>query len=610
MLARRLFFLGTVGPLAVLAAFGFFVWLSMSDMSRRMLDDRLAVARVSAAHVGSALRKQVDALTAAAQAETAALLSRQRDEIASALRRMRAGTFFDYALYVVDGSRRPLGWAPEDRRFAQDAPVSAPNIDLAFLTGAPALSDAYEAQFPGHKLVSISVPLSSDGRNVVRVLVGEMELAGQSLGDLLRPMREPGGRAVALVDRTGTALASTSPGEIQLPLDHDAFLARLLRDGRSAAGRCHNCHDEGTAPKRTTMAFVPLEGLPWGLLLHEDEEKLAAPVSRLLIRSVVLGAAVVLMAVVTARVLVRSVTRPIRALQESVGRMASGDLDRPVPDMGRGELASLARHVDAMRVRLRGSREEIRRHSTELDGRVRERTAELDAANRELRANEAGRRALIKRLIMAQEAERRRIARDIHDEPCQTLAALSMDLDAAATATQSEASRQRLDRLRAIAVRAMEAMRTVVEDLRPKGLEELGLESAVQSCVADTLERRGVTALVEVQGMERRLPIETETAIFRIVQEAVANVSRHAEASNARVAVERNGRYVRIEVEDDGKGFGPETVNPSMGTRGLGILGMRERASLLGGKLVVESDPGSGTTVLAEIPLPDAEVAA
>jgi signal transduction histidine kinase len=203
-------------------------------------------------------------------------------------------------------------------------------------------------------------------------------------------------------------------------------------------------------------------------------------------------------------------------------------------------------------------------------------------------------------LLQVQEEERRRIAHELHDEPLQLLAHLARSLDRLATAPPvppiitdglGEARSQALD----IAGR----LRAVVAGLRPPALEHLGLAVALRGFLADVAETSTVCMDMQVTGEEKRLPPEVELNVFRIAQEAVNNVIRHASARKLMLALAFDAAGLRLRVADDGCGFDPVTENRLSPSRGLGMLGMRERAEIAGGRLKIRSAPGKGTVVEA-----------
>lgn len=241
--------------------------------------------------------------------------------------------------------------------------------------------------------------------------------------------------------------------------------------------------------------------------------------------------------------------------------------------------------------------------SAELVAVERERAAaiaELSAARERERAGAA----LMARVIDAQEAERARVARDLHDDIGQALTSVLLGLrlveGSASAGGDADAVRSRIEEVRDLVADALGAVRRLAFDLRPTVLDDLGLVAALERLVAETSARGGLSTGLDLDGFEEghRLAPELETVIYRIVQEALTNVSRHAGAANVTVTVRAEGHAVAGEIVDDGLGFDPAPLGAS-----LGLAGMRERASLAGGRLDVVSAPGSGTRVVFELPV-------
>lgn len=224
----------------------------------------------------------------------------------------------------------------------------------------------------------------------------------------------------------------------------------------------------------------------------------------------------------------------------------------------------------------------------------------------EVRRKEEIRGQLLERVISVQEEERRRIARELHDDSAQTLTALTMQLDSIESSLPPDLGevKRQVARQRAMTVQALEDIRRLMADLRPTALDDLGLLPAIRWYATSRLQDRGVKVTVDSSGAKSRLSNPLETALFRVMQEAVNNIARHAECSNARISLHVGKATVRLTVEDDGKGFDVDRVLSSRGpSAGVGILGMRERVLLFGGTLSIESAPGHGCRISVEVPL-------
>lgn len=272
--------------------------------------------------------------------------------------------------------------------------------------------------------------------------------------------------------------------------------------------------------------------------------------------------------------------------------------------------AGTLHRVDAERRQAEGA---LRQAHAGLEIKVGERTAELSRVNRTLQAEvvehkkaEAARMQLLRRLVTAQEEERRRISRELHDHMGQYLSAIILRLKTLQPlAAGQESARLNLRSLEELTGQLVDEVHHLAWELRPAALDDLGLLTALQNYTEKWAERSGIAVDFHSGGLKReRLGHEIETTVYRIVQEALTNVLKHAEARRVSVIIERRREHVLVIVEDDGKGFDLESAAHSWGAgRGLGLLGMQERVALVGGSLNIESAPGGGTTVRIRIPV-------
>lgn len=208
-------------------------------------------------------------------------------------------------------------------------------------------------------------------------------------------------------------------------------------------------------------------------------------------------------------------------------------------------------------------------------------------------------RTYVQEITLAQEAERARLARDLHDDIAQRLVVLARHLDAVGGAQE----KGRLERARASASAALAEVRRMSRDLRPTVLDDLGLVPALEWLADDLQHRHDIVATAQVRGQHRRLDPTVELVLFRIAQEALRNIERHAAATRVSLNLDLGGETVTLEVHDDGRGFDvPEDVRVLAREGRLGVLGMHERAELVGGALEVESRSGHGTTLSAVVP--------
>lgn len=230
-----------------------------------------------------------------------------------------------------------------------------------------------------------------------------------------------------------------------------------------------------------------------------------------------------------------------------------------------------------------------------LERQTRQRYVQLAQSQRQMQLLSA-------RLVDVQESERRTISRELHDQVGQALGALLVDLGRFSNLISKDRPevRMQLDNMKSVAERTFQEVRNIALLLRPSMLDDLGLVAALEWQGREVSRRSDIEVDVESDIVSDHLPDDYRICIYRLVQEALNNAVRHSDAKNAKVTVRQSEKSIRVEVTDDGRGFQPEH------TRGMGILGMEERVRRLGGTLSIESSPGHGASVIAELPLPHA----
>ncbi len=267
-------------------------------------------------------------------------------------------------------------------------------------------------------------------------------------------------------------------------------------------------------------------------------------------------------------------TRPIIALARATQAVAKGDFSPRVPRWANDEIGDLAEAFNAM-------------------------TEELARTDELRKEREVLRRQLLEKVIATQEDERRRIARELHDSTSQNLTSLIVGLRIMETNCANCASQTKATDLRDVASKTLDEVHDLSMRLRPRVLDDLGLSAALERLVSEWQARYKIPVDVAIQ-LGERLSGEVETALYRIIQETLTNIARHAKAKSASILIERYGDMVRAIVEDNGIGFDAQENHSE---RHLGLLGMRERAELLNGTVTIESSVDHGTSVFIEIPI-------
>jgi signal transduction histidine kinase len=208
-------------------------------------------------------------------------------------------------------------------------------------------------------------------------------------------------------------------------------------------------------------------------------------------------------------------------------------------------------------------------------------------------------RDALRRAVEGQELERRRLARELHDETGQALTSILLGLSALEEANDSDALRTATQEVRDLVVATLQDVRRLAVELRPAALDDFGLAAALERLTENFAEQTGLAVELESGLGEERLPADIETVLYRLVQEALTNVVKHAHAERVSIVLQRKERAVSAVIEDDGRG-----LSDGRGQEGLGLVGMRERVALVNGRLRIESSANAGTTLLVEVPLP------
>jgi signal transduction histidine kinase len=577
---------GVLGPLALL---GWAAVVSLNGLAAQVLTERQAVARTIALEAEHAVREVFETLSATSASRGFDLEDADPGPEQEALRtaRLRARVLDGIVLARLDGTVL----AHEPTRY----PASA--VELRALPAAATVTAS------GRPMVS-SLVRAGDGAVHV-FLVPVRDRAGH-IAALLAGIRSASDPAWAPM------LATSPPGSTVDVLDDSAIVVasnQSARPGRDAEGadwlrlwlvRRQLAAEDRSRPggDREVVAFAPLSIVPWGVTVRQEDSEVFGAVHTLRRRVLVVGPLVLAFALLLAWGAAQSVRVPLAVLGRSARRITEGDLSHPVPPLPRDEIGDLGESFERMRRQLAESMDRITRHAQELEDRVAARTRDLAAARDALEAHNEQRGRLLGKVIGAQEEERKRLARELHDETCQKLAALGIRIDTALGAASVEEMRERLGDARALAARTLDDVHRVIFDLRPSVLDDLGLLSAIRWYATRQLEPKGISVRYDFPDEEVHVAPEVETALFRAVQEAINNIARHSKAESALIEIDARPGELLVEVEDDGAGFDVESVSaPSESGRGLGLLGLRERMELLGGTVEVDSSPGDGTRV-------------
>lgn len=491
------------------------------------------------------------------------------------------------------------------------APTDVPTDPASIRRLLPAAGDAYAVRnavgpVPGAvAFAAVAVRLTSVAGGAWAAIVHTVSINGtsdyepESYGGSGSKAVTPASSAapangyhLEVVDPAGIVVlgigSDEEPGE---PSHHFSAIETLV-GRRAAAAMLHEPRATDTFPPHV-MAVVPLAASPFYVVLEQPLDIALALPNQLRDRLLIATSLGFLAALGVAWVTTRHVVKPTEELTAAAGRMAGGDLASPIDVRADDEIGLLAESLEVMRRQLAAAREATERTKAELERRVADRTARL--------------KQLLGKTINAQEEERRRLARELHDETAQTLAALTITLDRA----RDELNKPSADLLaligeaRTAAARLLAETRRLILGLRPAVLDDLGLLPAISWYAETTLADTGVAVSIEPAEAPSRLPNDLEVALFRIVQEAITNIARHARAQHVSIRFAFESGLVTVTIVDDGVGFDVDRAaghTPSE-SASVGLIGMQERVRLLDGEIEIHSSPRGGTTIVVRVAL-------
>jgi signal transduction histidine kinase len=597
-LRNRIILLVLTSVLVTAAVVGWASWGGLRAMRTEATADRGALAASVARHLDDLLRADLETLQEAAL--TPAIAAGEGADIdlaCGAVRRAYLHSRLVEAVHLLDATGQVCS-EPTSGHVREPLSTLSPTIERAWTAGRPTVSGVVGDPIAGAR-VYLVVPARSWRGTVTSTVAGEIDPARPRFAAIVQAL-DVGPQSIAeAVDEHGVIVASADRRRI-------GGTSEAARLAGNTIDRPRSPNEASSSPSDSEwgrdVVAARLTIAPWAIVVSERPAARAAATllrTRLLLVGPLLLAGGLLFAWGTAW----SVRRPLAVLGKGAAAIASGDLDQPLASLGDDEVGRLGRSFETMRVSLRDSYERVEKAKDELEQRVEERTEELQALYRELRERDRARGRLLEKLISAQEDERKRIARELHDETSQTLSALVLKLERT-LAAPGGGSPAALVETKALAVRALDEIHRVIYDLRPSVLDDLGLPAAIRWYAERLLTPHGINWRCEFGDLDRRLAPEVEIALFRLVQEAITNIARHARAETVLVQASIEDEVLTIEIEDDGIGFDPVSVTEADARgRGLGLMGMRERVDLLGGTFHLDSSPGAGTVVLLTVPI-------
>ncbi len=609
---KRIILLVMLSMLIILVSLGIISQLSVNNSIQRSLDKRLTLASIISRYFDYILETNLTRLYDISISGRVDFADQNWVPETKALKTAYEYSIFTDRIFLLDQHGNVVLNYPLQESGKVNL-LSIPAVSRVMAEGKPVVSDVFTMEPTKKKVILALVPLKDRNGENIGVAGGEINPTNYLFNQMIKSIPTETATCIELVDSQGIIIASNIPKRILTCSDHNQFLGKLIAARKSSVGTCHRCHLEEGSQKRKTkdmLAFSPLSVAPWGISLREPQDSVFSPAITLRRNFVILGVIALGAALVLAMGMSRSIVRPIQLLIQASQRLGRGNLHEPVAITSRDETGVLADSFEVMRQKLAASLERIQKQNLELEQRVLDRTEELEMSRKKLAR-------LYRKNISVQEEERKRIARELHDETSQSLNAVLISLDTLNIVLhQSNANRTHLEKLRKNVAATLQGIHQLIQDLRPPVLDDLGLDSAIRWVLEGHLGARGIGYFFETEGACPNTSSNggtgavdcatLELTLFRVIQEAVINIEKHADAKHVFVSLVFQEAHVEVEIEDDGRGFDVDrvytTVETARDTGSFGLLGMRERVALLDGRLTICSRPHEGTHISMTIP--------
>lgn len=587
------------------AGLGIIGHLTIDESIGRSLHSRLTLAGIIANNIDLLLERSLNRLYDISLSGKIDLNDNNWGPEREALRTAYQYSIFTDGIFLLDKTGNVVLTYPS-RLANHENLLSIPYVSGSIMDGKPVISDIYTVEPTKKKVVYALVPLKSKNGDVVGVAGGEIDPTNLRLSQSIEAMPREPSTYLEIIDSRGIIIVSNNPKRIFLSSDHNRFMESLIAQKKPQIRTCHRCHSKeeqtGGSQARSTdiLAFAPLKMAHWGVSIIQPEKDVFAPATKLKKTFIAFSIGSIGLALLIAIGMSKSIVRPVHKLIDATNKIAEGDMSKSMEFGGIDEIGMLSSSFEIMRVKLADSLEGLRRYNVELEERVIERTKQIKAGQIKVEN-------LLKMVISAEEEERKRIARGLHDETMQSLSALLMKIDMCSKVYAEHLPSEKIDEMRNIALKTLDEIHSLIQNLRPTVVDDLGLEAGIRWLLDKHLSEKGITHDLTVIGAEgERFNYRVETSLFRIIQEAVINISKHASAENVFIVLQYMPDSISVYMEDDGKGFdAPDVLKHTDDVRGLGIMGMRERAYLVNGKLNICSAPGAGTRLSLWIPLPE-----
>lgn len=591
----------TLHVLAIAFTLGIISYLSVHDTIERSLTNRLALARTIANNIEVFLNSNLNRLYDISLSGKIDMKGNDPKAQKKMLETAYKYSLFTEGVFILDKhGNEILSYPPHIEYLANLTHINYVNEVLKY--GKSVISNVYTIEPSKQKVIFMMAPLWDGDGMTTGIVGGILSPTSHPINQLLQNIKVGDNSFVDIIDANEIVVASDNPSRVLGHHDRNLELGNMIKAGKTGIVECKYGYSQGFSPEKPVdrLAVAPLSVASWGIIVGQAEKEIFAPANSLWKKFIALMLIFIGTSIVLSIIMTKNIVKPLKLLISATDNIASGDLSTPVGNMGSDEILTLSKSFDAMRQRLAESLEKLEIQNVELEKRVAERTKEVIESRKKIEQ-------LLKQIISSQEEERKRISRELHDSIIQDISACLIKIDTFKLSLEPSIP-DKIDDIRNIIMKAIDNIYKVIRDMRPSILDDLGIEASIIGILNRHLKENGINYYLDIDfSLDKKLSPEDEITLFRILQEAIINITRHSNAGNVFVTIENMESHVKICMEDDGIGFDIQEVEsrPFVNNRGLGILGMKERASLIGWDINIHSNSNEGTNICILIPLKD-----
>lgn len=573
-------------------------YFQIKDTIDKSLQSRLALSKTIAGYVEMYVNANVSRLIDVARSGKVNLNDGELNTEKNLLKTAYEYSIFNEAVFILDKFGNEVVAYPSKTIIGSNFSFIS-YVHQVYTEGKTVISNIYIPEGVYRPLIFVLTPFYNKDGSIGGIVGGIFSAPEPFINKILRSAIIDEAMRIEIIDSNEMVFASSEPLSSSYHQSHETILSMMIAKGQSAIHECrHLAHINPNFKGSYIIAFAPLSSAPWGVIVAQPSELVFEPADSLKFTFLQLVLIFVTAAIILSVTLSSEIVKPVKLLIASVKKIAEGDLLTPIPQTGINELRQLTKAFDTMRQKLYESLQQIKQHNIDLEKTVDLRTKQIQQKNEIIQS-------LLNKIIKGQEDERMRIARDLHDTVLQDMSAFLINLDVCKV-NADEQTVQKIEHMKSIVVSAMDNVYAVIKNLRPHLIDDFGLAYAIKWFCEGRLTAKGINChFVHNIPLDFTLPPEKAITLYRIAQEAIVNIERHAKAKNVLVDIDLSERELEITIEDDGEGFDVDELfsKPIVDGRGLGVLGMKERASLINAEVKIYSKKGEGTRVCVTLKL-------